>query len=289
MANLRDIRKRINSVKNTQQITKAMKMVSAAKLRRAQDNIIKARPYAERMKEVIGRLAGKVDSSKNPLFEKREKINKVEIVVITSDRGLCGSLNSNIIRRSENLAAGFKQKGKEVALNLIGRKARDYFKKRKTGIRAEHADVYGNLNYEMASVIAEDIIRAFTGGVVDEVYVVYNRFKSVMSQVLTVEKLLPLEPIETHPEDADFGEYLFEPSETEILEVLLPKSVETNIYRALLESVASEHGARMTAMDSATKNASEMIGRLTLMFNRVRQAAITKELMEIVGGAEALK
>jgi len=289
MANLRDIKKRINSVKNTQQITKAMKMVSAAKLRRSQENITKARPYAEKMNELIKNLAARVDTSLSPLLDRPEKIKKAEILVISSDRGLCGSLNSSVLRRSEQLAVQLIKEGKEVTINAIGRKAKDYFKRRKFEIRVEHSDIYRNFSYAKAVVIVEEMIDAFTNKAFDESYVIYNRFKSIMSQVVTVDRILPLQPLETPKVEESLGEYLFEPSEAEILNVLLPKSIETHIYRAVLEAVASEHGARMTAMDSATKNATEMIAHLTLMFNRVRQAAITKELMEIVSGAEALK
>ena len=286
MPSLKDIRKRIASVKSTQQITKAMKMVAAAKLRRAQDNITQARPYADKMREVIGSLSVRVDPSHHPLLVKRE-VKKREILMITSDRGLCGGYNQNIIREVSHLLKD-REEGVEVQLNIIGRKGLEYFKRRDFPIRKEYRNILGDSDYDVAAMVGKDIVDAYEAGEFDELVVVYNRFRSAISQVVTVQKLLPIEPMEI-PEDAVVTEYIYEPSEKAILDQLLPRYVEVQIYRAMLEALASEFGARMTAMESATNNAAEMIDRLTLEMNRARQAAITKELMEIVGGAEALK
>ncbi|OGP31518.1 MAG: F0F1 ATP synthase subunit gamma [Deltaproteobacteria bacterium GWC2_42_11] len=284
MATLRDIRRRIKSVKNTQQITKAMKMVAAAKLRRAQEDIIAARPYAKKMMEVLSSLAARTKSLSHPLLEKRD-VRKAEAVVITSDRGMCGAFNSSIIRTAENFIKTNKDK-LEITLNLVGRKGRDYFRRRGLNIRQERTLPAGRPDYRLAADIGQDIAENYIKGTYDEVCLIYSEFKSTLSQRPVVVRLLPIEPANT----GDFpGEYLFEPSEEAIFSQLLPKHVEVQVFRALLESAASEHGARMTAMDSATKNAKEMISGLTLKYNRARQAAITKELMEIIGGAEALK
>lgn len=284
MATLRDIKRRIKSVKNTQQITKAMKMVAAAKLRRAQEDIIAARPYAQKMMNVLSSLAARTKSDSHPLLEVRD-VKKVELIVVTSDRGMCGGFNTNIIRLAENFIRNNKDKF-DIGLNLVGRKGKDYFKRRGLNIRQDRTLPPGRTNYKLAAEIGQDIVENYMNGVFDEVYVVYSEFKSAMSQRPVVIRLLPIEPIDA----GEFpGEYIFEPSEEAILSQLLPKHIEIQIFRALLESAASEHGARMTAMDSATKNAKEMIAGLTLKYNRARQAAITKELMEIIGGAEALK
>ncbi len=286
MPSLKDIRKRIASVKSTQQITKAMKMVAAAKLRRAQENITHARPYADKMKEVIGSLSLRVDPTRHPLLVRRE-IRKREILMITSDRGLCGGYNQNVIREVVHLLKE-KEENVEVQLNIIGRKGLDYFKRRDYPIRKEYRNILADIDYRVAAEVGKDIVAAYEAEEFDELLIVYNRFRSAISQVVTVQRLLPIEPIEV-PEDAVVTEYIYEPSEEAILSQLLPRYVEVQIFRSMLEALASEYGARMTAMESATNNASEMIDRLTLDMNRARQAAITKELMEIVGGAEALK
>ncbi|MBI5286472.1 MAG: ATP synthase F1 subunit gamma [Deltaproteobacteria bacterium] len=284
MPGLRDIKRRIKSVKSTQQITKAMKMVAAAKLKRAQEEIWAARPYARKMMEVLSSLAARTRPEAHPLLMKRE-VRRVELLIITSDRGLCGGFNSNIIRTSEDFIR--RNKGRfDIYLNLIGRKARDYFRRRGFELRAERPNTLGRPSYSWASEIGQEIVDAYIKGVFDEVYLVYSEFITVFSQRPTVVRLLPIVPLEM--EGFPSG-YIFEPSEDEILSQLLPKHVDVQVFRALLESSASEHGARMTAMDSATRNASELIDALTLRFNRLRQAGITKELMEIVGGAEALK
>ncbi len=284
MATLRDIKRRIKSVKNTQQITKAMKMVAAAKLRRAQEDIIAARPYAQKMMNVLSSLAARTKSDSHPLLEVRD-VKKVELIVVTSDRGMCGGFNTNIMRLAENFIRNNEDKF-DIGLNLVGRKGKDYFKRRGLNIRQDRTLPPGRPNYKLAAEIGQDVAENYVNGQFDEVYVVYSEFKSAMSQRPVVIRLLPIEPIEA----GEFpGEYIYEPSEEAILSQLLPKHIEVQIFRAILESAASEHGARMTAMDSATKNAKEMIAGLTLKYNRARQAAITKELMEIIGGAEALK
>jgi F-type H+-transporting ATPase subunit gamma len=289
MANLRDIKRRIKSVKNTQQITKAIKMVSAAKLRRAQEEIEAARPYAEKMLGLIGSLASKASPDSHPLLSVRGG-NKVGVVLITSDRGLCGGFNSTLIRTLERFMA--EKKGSEIKLYLIGKRGGEYFTRRAKEILSSMPA--GGADYEMAVGSADDLIGAYLKEELDEVHIIFSEFKSAMTQVPVTLQLLPVSAGEGAAEkeggaEEGEGEYLYEPSEGAVLASLLPKYVEVQIYRGLLESAASEHGARMTAMDSASKNAAEMIDALTLKYNRVRQAAITTELMEIIGGAEALK
>jgi len=289
MANLRAIRKRIGSVKSTQQITKAMKMVSAAKLKRAQDAIVAARPYAGKMREVVQAVAGRAGLDAHPLLSSRER-KKVALLVVTSDRGLCGGFNSNLLRAANRFLRENGGGTEDIALFVVGRKARDFFRRRQVPMRKEYLNVLGTLSYGHAEQMANDLIGGFLEEEFDEVMVAFNEFRSAISQVVRMEKLFPV-AIEQAEENAaaDGIDYLYEPSQKEILATLLPKYVEAQIFRVLLESVAGEHGARMTAMDSATSNAVEMISRLTLQMNRARQAAITKELMEIIGGAEALK
>ncbi|NTW58889.1 MAG: ATP synthase F1 subunit gamma [Nitrospirae bacterium] len=288
MASLRDIRRKIVSIKKTQQITKAMKMVAAAKLRRAQERVIAARPYSRKMLAVIASLASRVERLQHPLLAKREP-KKVKLLVLTSDRGLCGAYNTNILRKAVEAVREFQAQGKEVRVNIVGRKGRDFFRKRSSYNVGQTWSDLGMIDYEKAANVGKNIVERFTAGETDEVYLLYNEFKSVMQQNVTLEKLLPVEP----PAEADpftaAVDYLYEPSAVAILTSILPKHIEVQVYRALLESQASEMGARMTAMDSATRNAKDLIGRLTLKFNKTRQAAITKEISEIVGGAEALK
>ncbi len=285
MATLRDIRRRISSVKSTQQITKAMKMVAAAKLRRAQENILKARPYAYRLNQVLGHVAGLVDRSLHPLLEEREA-QRVGYVVVTADRGLCGAFNQNILRRSTEELETQLAAGKEVFVLSVGRHARDYFRRRSYSVIYESVDFFNHLEFANAVRIGNEIIRLFTDHELDHIHLVYNEFKSAIQQNVTVEQLLPIQPV-----IPDLGrrklEYIYEPSPDKILEDLLPKQINIQMWRVLLESNAAEQGARMTAMEMATDNASEMIDRLTLHYNRVRQATITKEITEIVGGAEA--
>jgi len=288
MASLRDIRRKIVSIKKTQQITKAMKMVAAAKLRRAQERVIAARPYSRKMLSVIASLASRVERAQHPLLAKREP-KQVKLLVLTSDRGLCGAYNTNILRKAVEAVKQFKAEGKEVKVNVIGRKGRDFFRKRAGYTLGKVWSDLGMIDYEKAADVGKNIVERFTAGETDEVYLLYNEFKSVMQQKVTLEKLLPVEP----PAEADpftaAVDYLYEPSAEAILTSILPKHIEVQVYRSMLESQASEMGSRMTAMDSATRNAKDMIERLTLKFNKQRQAAITKEISEIVGGAEALK
>ncbi len=287
MPSLKDIRKRISSVKSTQQITKAMKMVSAAKLRRAQESVLEARPYADKMRDVIGDLSVRVEMDRHPLLMRRD-VKKREIFVITSDRGLCGGFNQNLIRETTHLTEKKEEGLEAVQLSIVGRKGLEFFKRRETPIRKEYLNILGDINYSVAATLGKDIVSSYESGEFDELLLVYTHFRSAISQEVTVQKILPIEPIDV-PEDAVVTEYIYEPSEAEILSALLPRYIEVQLFRAMLESLASEYGARMTAMDSATSNANEMIDKLTLEMNRARQAAITKELMEIVGGAEALK
>ncbi|MGB3399473.1 MAG: ATP synthase F1 subunit gamma [Candidatus Deferrimicrobiaceae bacterium] len=289
MANLRAIRKRIGSVKSTQQITKAMKMVSAAKLKRAQDAIVAARPYARQMREVVQAVARRAGQDAHPLLLSRET-KKLGLLVITSDRGLCGGFNSNLLRAVNRFLEEKGKKGEEVVLSVVGRKARDFFRRRRIPLRKEYINILGSLSYAHAEQVAGDLLEGYLAGEIDEVVIAFNEFRSAISQSVRMERLFPIaiEPAEGEAPEAGI-DYLYEPSQKEILATLLPKYVETQIFRMLLESVAGEHGARMTSMDSATNNAVDMISRLTLQMNRARQASITKELLEIIGGAEALK
>ena len=288
MANLKDIRKRIGSVKSTQKITRAMKLVAGARLRRAQENIERLRPYAIKTLEVLSGVAARVgpDEEVHPLLARREPKN-VMMVVLTSDRGLAGAFNSNINKAAYNGWKEFEAKGSNVSFGIIGRKGRDYFTRRDANIRHDFLGVFEDLSVEKAGEIGRFIVDDYTSANLDACYLVYNEFKSAISQQVVIEPFLPITPIEL-AEDR-LGDFIYEPNQEALLDRLLPMHVEVQIYRALLESVASEHGARMTAMDAATNNASDMIDRLTLQYNRARQAAITKELMEIIGGAEALK
>lgn len=286
MATLRDIKRRIGSVKSTQQITKAMKLVAAAKLRRAQERIIEARPYAFKMQEVLGSLALRADPQLHPLLQRREAGRKI-LVVIAADKGLCGAFNSNIMRRSLDL---LRHTDAEVAVTLVvvGRKVRDFYRRRPYTIRSEQAGFFDRLAYSHAAALAQELVKAYVTGEADEIQLIYNEFKSVATQRVVVERLLPIEPLPPQ-EDSAAIDFIYEPSPEAILENLLPKHVEVQVYRALMESLAGEYGARMTAMEAATKNASEMIDLLTLQFNKARQERITKELLEVVGGAEALR
>ena len=281
MPALIDIRRRIRSVRNTEQITKAMKMVSAAKLRRAQEAMFAARPYAHRMEEVLRSLATRSDAAQHPLLSERSG-GPILLVPITADKGLCGGFNANIVRAAQRFLD--KRSGADVRLILVGRKARDAFRRQRHPIQSEHAGLFQKLRYESAQTIAQELIASFTGGACDEVHLLYNEFKSVIQQRIVVKRLLPIPRLtveggETPPD------YLFEPEPAAIFARLLPKYVEVEVWHALLESVAAEHGARMAAMDAATNNASEMIDRLTLYMNKIRQASITKEIIEVVSGA----
>lgn len=286
MANLKAIKKRIVSVKNTSKITKAMKMVSAAKLRRAQENVVAARPYAKKLGEVLGRLTAISDADASPLQQKREVKNAL-LLVVTSDRGLCGGFNTNLCKAAERFVREHKDEYPSLSVMTIGRKGYEYLKNRQK-IYKNQLGVFAKLSYQTAAFLASEVIDGFLAEEYDEVFLIYNAFRSVMAQDITLERLLPVAPPAAEPTEELPPVYIYEPDKEALLKELLPKNVEVQIYRALLESNASEHGARMTAMDSATKNANEMIGKLTLQYNRARQAAITTELIEIISGAESL-
>lgn len=292
MPSLKDIRKRIASVKNTQKITSAMKMVAAAKLRRAQDAAEAARPYATKMNQVIGGLATRTDPTVHPLLEAREVEDNALVIVISSDRGLCGGYNANIFRAAEKFVRAQVASGLEMRAATVGRKSRQYFRTHSAEVARDFEAVIGNVNYANAKVIGSYATDAFVSGEFDRVYLVYNRFISAIQYETMVETLLPLtvEDLDTSPEAAEgVSEYIFEPNEADLLAKMLPAHIEIKVLHALLEAEAAEHSARMTAMDNATTNASEMIDSLTLTYNRARQAYITKELVEIVSGAEALE
>jgi len=287
MPSLQGLRRKIGSIKNTQKITKAMKMVAAAKLKRAQERILAARPYAKKMAVVLGSLASRANRQAHPLLRKSAG-NRIELLVVTSDRGLCGAFNTNILRKTVEFLRQKQEAGCTVAVSVVGRKGRDFFRRRTWTRRQEWVGVFDRLSYEHALDIGGDIVQQFTSGTFDELHIVYNEFKSVIQQRVVVEKLLPIESLDQQAEKLGGG-YLFEPDEEELLKVLLPKHIEVQTFHALMESAAAELGARMAAMDGATRNAGELIQKLTLYYNKTRQAAITKELMDIVGGAEALK
>lgn len=289
MASLLDMRRRIKSVKNTQQITKAMKMVAAAKLKRAQDRVTAARPYAEKMSEVLGNLSAKISSDfSHPLLDTRGDENYL-ILLVTADKGLCGGFNANIIKATQSFMK--ENADKNLEMIPVGRKGRDFFKRRNTTFLEEYIGLtgQGRIEYSQVKEIADSIIKTFVENEkIDKVFLVYSEFKSVLSQKPVVQQLLPIPRVEETEESSAQADYLYEQPAADIFGKLLPKQVETQIYRATLESIASEQGARMTAMDSASKNAGELIGSLTLNMNRIRQAAITKEIIEVVSGAAAL-
>jgi F-type H+-transporting ATPase subunit gamma len=284
MPSLIDMRRRIRTVRNTQQITKAMKMISAARLRKAQDRAFNARPYAGLVREVLESLAARSESVSHPLLARRP-VQHVTALVLTGDRGLCGAFNTNITRTAERFLKQHAEEQPELV--MIGRKGRDYFRRRGANIVQEHTYIFARLDYSHAKQIAAEVIQAYTEEKTDAVYLIYNEFKSVISQRVVVEKLLPLAAFEAAPGTVQI-DYIYEQPPEQIFASLLPRYVEIQIYRALLESAAAEHAARMTAMDSASSNAGEMIEQLTLNMNRIRQATITKELIEVVSGAAAL-
>jgi F-type H+-transporting ATPase subunit gamma len=287
MATLQDIRRRIRSVQSTQKITRAMKLVAAAKLRRAQERILEARPYALKMAELVGALARGLGEDKHPLLVRREGSRKL-FVLITADKGLCGAFNSNLIRRAVELLRAAPSG--DAALVPVGRKARDFFRRRPWPTRGERIGILDRVGFEQARALARELMEAYLADQVDEVWLVFNEFRSVAVQRVVVERLLPIEPPGGGEAVQGPGvDYLYEPDSGTILAALLPRHVEVQVYRALLESAAGEHGARMTAMEAATKNAQEMIGALTIQYNKARQERITKELLDIVGGAEALR
>jgi F-type H+-transporting ATPase subunit gamma len=280
MPNIRDIRRRIKSAKNIQQITRAMKFVSAARLRKAQDRVVAARPYARQMLDVLNSVASRVPERMHPLLAMRGD-EKIELLVITADKGLCGAYNTNILRQALEFIN--HRADKHVELNILGKRGRDFFRRRPFPVRHEAIGVLQKVSFADAAAIAEDIIKEFEAGNKDQVWMVYNEFKSVVQQKIVVEQLLPINRIQVS--DGPQVDYLYDEPPEKILGSLLPRHVEAQVFRALLEAAASEQGARMTAMDAATNNAAEMIDNLTLFANKVRQAGITKELIEVVSGA----
>ena len=269
-----------------------MKMVAAAKLKRSQDRILAARPYALKMRGVVSNLSRRVNRSSHPLLQKREG-KKVEVLVVTSDRGLCGGFNGNIVRKSSEFVRQCEAQGLQVSLSIVGRKGRDYFRRRAWPIRQEWTGIFDKLTFEHAIDIGGDLTDHFVKGTFDELHIVYNEFKSAIQQRVIVEKLFPIDAVAefgtAQTEGTTGGSYLYEPGEADLLNVFIPKHFQTQTFRILLESAAAEHGARMAAMDGATRNAGQLIKKVTLHYNKTRQTAITKELMDIVGGAEALK
>ena len=289
MANLKEIRNRISSVSSTMQITSAMKMVSAAKLKKAQDAITAMRPYSEKLIELLQNLSATLDADTGSKYSDQREVNKVLVVAITSNRGLAGAFNSNIIKEARNLAAN-TYAGKQVDFMTLGKKGNDILKKSGTVIENNNA-IFDELSFENTSEIAEKLMLLFSEGKYDRIIVVYNHFKNAATQLVMTEQFLPiLPPKPTEGQEAKTSEtfYIFEPSKEEIVEALIPKSLKTQLFKALRDSVASEHGARMTAMHKATDNATELRDALKLQYNKARQAAITNEILEIVGGAEAL-
>ena len=289
MASLIDIRRRLKSLRSTQQITKAMKMVAAAKLRRSQDRVIAARPYALALRNVLANLSARVAEIRHPLLSEREE-EKALVIVVAGDKGLAGAFNANINRAAGGLLREHHEKWKEVSLIAVGKKASDFWKRRSLKIEASYPGIFSKLDFSHAREISAILTKKFVSGEIDAAYVVFNEFKSILTQIVRVEKILPISggpaPAETAAATID---YLYEPDPAQILEKILPRYLEFSIFKLLLESAASENGARMTAMDSASKNAGELIDGLTLTYNRARQARITKELIEIVSGAAALK
>lgn len=300
MPSLQSVRRKIDSVKKTQKITKAMKMVAAAKLKRTQNRILAARPYALKMRETIRNLSRRVNRDAHPLLRKREGAHRnVIVTVVTSDRGLCGAFNANILRTAVTALKELESRGVKAEVAVVGRKGRDFFRRRDYKVRREVVDIFDKLSFEHGMMMGEEFpaIAEYSEGRIDAVYIIYNEFKSAIQQRVVVEQLLPFDWIVeiTSAKDLDQatdtvpGGYLYEPSEDELLKDLLHRNLHVQVYRVLLESSAAEQGARMAAMDGATRNAGELIKKLTTYYNKTRQAVITKELMDIVGGAEALK
>ena len=294
MASLRETRKKIKTVKSTQQITKAMKMVSAARLRQAQARILQARPFAIKMREMLTDLAGRVITDESadapallphPLFKKNDS-KKAGLLLVTSDKGLCGSFNTNLIKKAAEFIS--HDPGQEVHFYIVGRKGRDFFKRSGFDLKGEYVQIINTLSYKHAEIIGEDLMNAYVNEGMSEVTVIYNEFKSVVQQKLTAERLLPIERPAKISNEIE-GDFIYEPKREELLAALMPRYVKSQVYRILMESCAAELGARMAAMDSASKNAKELIELLTLRLNRSRQAIITREIAELVGGAEALK
>ena len=289
MANLKEVKERINSVSSTQQITKAMKMVAAAKLRRAQDKIVQMRPYSQKLTAILNNISSGTEGSKDIVYAQERPGSKVLIVAITSDKGLCGAFNSNILKASMYISEN-NFADKEVTIMPIGKKAYDYFKKRDFPLMADYYQLFEDVSFEPVKKAAEEVMEAFVIGKFDQVMLVYNEFKNVATQLVVKEQFLPITKIESKEgENQNNQDYLVEPSREYIIEELVPNSLKIQFYKAILDSNASEHGARMTAMSKATDNAAELLKDLKLVYNRTRQAAITNEILEIVAGANALE
>ena len=291
MATLRDILRKIGAVKKTQQITKAMNMVAAAKLRGAQERMESFEPYATKFSEVLGNLASRIEPDIHPLLQKREQVSRVELLHFTGDRGLCGSFNSNLINMAEKWIKEQQEKGMDCSLTTVGKKGRDYFKKRDYKLTVSHTNIYDSVDISFINQMTKGFIDQYQADEIDEVYMIYSRFVSMAKQVPTLVKLIPVEPptVEEGQETSGALEYLCEPDPEGLLIELLPKHISVQILNSFLQNETSEHAARMAAMDNATKNCSDLVENLTLVYNKARQAAITAELMDIVGGAEALK
>jgi F-type H+-transporting ATPase subunit gamma len=285
MANLKEIRNRITSVQSTMQITSAMKMVSAAKLKKAQDAITAMRPYAEKLTELLQSVSATLDGDAGGQYTTQREVNKVLVVVITSNRGLAGAFNTNVIKQAKEVADGYA--GKQVDFFAIGKKGNDFFRKVNTVIENK-SEIFDKLTFDNVAEIADALTEKFVSGQYDKIEIVYNQFKNAATQIVQVEQFLPLAPIASD-KPVSTGDYIFEPSKEEIVLTLIPKSLKTQLYKSIRDSFAAEHGARMTAMHKATDNATELRNQLKLTYNKARQAAITNEILEIVGGAEALK
>jgi F-type H+-transporting ATPase subunit gamma len=291
MATLRDILRKIGAVKKTQQITKAMNMVAASKLRGAQERMESFEPYAKKFSDVLGNLASRIEPDIHPLLQKREQVSRVELLHFTGDRGLCGSFNSNLINFAEKWLKEQQKKGMDCTLTTVGKKGRDYFKKRDFKLTDSHINLYGSVDISFINQMTRSFINRYQADEVDEVYMIYGRFVSMAKQLPTLVKLIPVEPpkVEEGQETSGASEYLCEPDPEGLLIELLPKHISVQILNSFLQNETSEHAARMAAMDNATKNCRDLVENLTLVYNKARQAAITAELMDIVGGAEALK
>ncbi|MBL4818161.1 MAG: ATP synthase F1 subunit gamma [Deltaproteobacteria bacterium] len=288
MSSLKAIRKRIKSVKSSEKITKAMKMVAASKLRKAQDEVRAARPYAEQLDQVVGRLVKRLEKQSeapHPLLDLHRTQNRIELLVLTSDRGLCGAFNANIIKKAQGFLRDMARPDRDIRISTLGHKGYEALSLGSHEIRTNYDHILEHPSYLKASEVAEEVSKAYIEDNLDSVYLVYNEFKSAISQKVVVKRLLPIMPAET---EEDLTDYIYEPSQKELLDHLLPKHLATQLFQSFLESVASEHGARMSAMDNATRNAKEVITSLTIKYNRARQASITSELVEIISGAEAL-
>mgnify|MGYP005748216061 FL=1 len=287
MANLKEVKQRINSVISTQQITKAMKMVSAAKLRRAQDKIIQMRPFSQKLTTILNNVSAASEGSTDLVYAQKREVKKVLLVPVTSDKGLCGAFNTNVIKAT-NLAIREQFAGTEITVMPIGKKAFEYFKKSKYALIDQYSNLFHDLSIENIRIPANHAMDAFVAGEFDQVVLVFNEFKNVATQIIRTEQFLPMAPMENEESSAVETDYILEPSREFIIQELVPKALRVQFYKAILESNASEHGARMTAMDKATENAGDLLKELKLMYNRTRQAAITNEILEIVAGAEAL-